>query len=82
MGSSDRSRKGKMWHDIRSFSHVKDDEILLVWCVYLTCRVMINMYREYKAVITILTHIRIIVMFDHEKDTTIINYPVKLMVEG
>ena len=39
-------------------------------------------YMEFKAVITILTHIRIIVMFDHEKDTTIINYPVKLMVEG
>ena len=78
MGFSDRSRKGKMWHDMRSFSHVKDDEILLVWCVYLTCCVVINMY---KAVITILTHIRIIVMFDHEKDTTIINYSIKLMVE-
>ena len=71
-----------MWRDMRSFSHVKNVEILLVWCVYLTYYVMINMYREYKAVITILTHIRIIVMFDHEKDTIIINSTIKLMVEG
>ena len=42
---------------------------------------MISAYREDKAVITILTHIRIIVMFDHEKDNITPNSsPIKLIV--
>ena len=68
---------------MRSFSHVKDDEILLVRCVYLTCRVMINMYREYKAVITIFAPIRIILMLDHEKVYITTNSsPIRLIVGG
>ena len=41
------------------------------------------MYREYRAVITIFTPIRIIVMLDHEKvDITTNSSPIKLIVGG
>ena len=41
------------------------------------------MHREYRAVITIFTPIRIIVMLDHEKvDITTNSSPIKLIVGG
>ena len=50
-----------------TFSHVKEGVILLMWWVYLPRCGVINIYREYRAVITICAPIRIIVMLDHEK---------------
>ena len=41
--------------------------MLLIWCVYLPCCVVISIYMEYRAIITILVPIRVIVRFDHEK---------------
>ena len=67
---------------MRAFSCVKDRKILLIWCVCFAHCAVISIYKDNRALTTILTPIKIIVMFDHEKDTTIINYPVKLMVEG
>ena len=63
-GFRDRSNKGKMCNDMSAFSRVKEGEILLIWWVY--C-VVISMYREYRAVITVFAPIKIIVMLDHEK---------------
>lgn len=78
----DRSRRGKMCDDMRAFSCVKDGKILLIWCVSFAHCVVISIYKDNRALTTILTPIKIIVMFDHEKDTIIINSTIKLMVEG
>lgn len=44
---------------------------------------MINIYKEYRAVITMFTPIKIIVMLDHEKvDITTNNSPIRLIVGG
>lgn len=44
---------------------------------------MISIYKEYRAVITIFTPIKIIVMLDHEKvDITTNNSPIRLIVGG
>ena len=58
-----------MWRAIRAFSCVKDG----VWCVYLLRCVVISIYREYKAVITMLVPLKIMVKFDHEKDDITMN---------
>ena len=48
-------------------------------CIYLGA--IMSVYREYKAVITILIPMRIMVVFDHERaDNTIHNSPVRLIV--
>lgn len=71
-----------MWSDMRVFSCVKDGEIL-IWCVYLPLWVIVSKYREYKASITILIPIRIIMMFDYEMDDiTTNNHLIKLIVGG
>ena len=50
-------------------------------CIYLCA--MMSVYREYKAVITILIPMRIMVVFDHERgDNTVYNSPVRLIVGG
>lgn len=72
-----------MCNDMSAFSRVKEGEILLMWQVYFPRWVIISMYREYRAVITIFTPIRIIVMLDHEKvDITTNSSPIKLIVGG
>lgn len=56
---------------------------LLTWYVYLPLCVIISMYIEYKAVITISIPIRIKVIYDHDKDDiSTNNSPVRLIVEG
>lgn len=50
---------------MRAFSSANDGLILLILRVYLSHCVMVNIYREYRAVI-ILIAIKIMVMFDHE----------------
>lgn len=68
---------------MRPFSRMDDGLILLIEFVYLPCCAMINIYREYKAVITIVIPIRIMVTFDHEKDDTTTNSsPISLIVGG
>lgn len=52
-GFKDRSRRGRMGKDMRAFSHVKDGEILFMWCVYLPHCVVMTIYKEYRAAITI-----------------------------
>ena len=57
--------------------------ILLIWQVYLPSCVVINIYREYRVVMTILTLIRIMVTLDYEKDDiTANNSLIKLIVGG
>ena len=56
-----------MCNDIRAFSCMKEGVILLIWWVCLPRCVVISMYREYRAVITVFAPIKIIVMLDHEK---------------
>ena len=72
-GFRDRSNKGKMCNDIRAFSCMKEGVILLIWWVCLPRCVVISMYREYRAIITVFAPIRIIVMLDHEKVDITIN---------
>ena len=79
-GFKDESRRGRMGNDMRAFSHVKDGEILFMWCVYLPHCVVMSIYKEYRAAHTILIPIKIIAMFDHEKDTTTNSSPIKLIV--
>ena len=81
-GFKDRNRRGRMGKDMRAFSHVKDGEILSIWCVYLPHCVAMSIYKEYRAVITILIPIKIIAMFDHEKDIATASSPIKLIVGG
>ena len=62
---------------------MKEGVILLIWCVYLQHCIVISIYREYKAVITMLAPIKIMVIFDHEKDDISTNNPLtRLMVGG
>lgn len=78
-----RSSRGRMCNDMSAFSRVKEGEMLLMWWVYFPRWVIISMYREYRAVITIFIPIRIIVMLDHEKvDITTNSSPIKLIVGG
>ena len=77
------SRRGKMCDDMRAFSCVKDGKILLIWCVCVAHCVVISIYKDNRALTTILTPIKIIVMFDHEKDNITPNSsPIKLIVGG
>ena len=72
-----------MCNDIRAFSCMKEGVILLIWWVCLPRCVVISMYREYKAVITIFAPIRIILMLDHEKvDITTNSSLIRLIVGG
>lgn len=83
MGFKDRSSSGMMCRAIRACSRVKEGVRLLIWCVCLPRCVMISMYREYRAVITMFVPIRMMVRFDHEKaDITTSNSPIRLMVGG
>ena len=66
-GFRDSSDRGKMCNDMRAFSHLKDSVILLIWWVYLPRCVVISMYRECGAIITVFAPIKIVVMLDHEK---------------
>lgn len=43
---------------------------------------MMSMYREYKAVITILIPIRVIVIVNHEKDAITTNSPPNRLMAG
>ena len=81
-GFKDRSRRCRMGNDMRAFSHVKDGEIQFMWCVYLPHCVVMGIYKEQRAAITILILIKIIAMFDHEKDITTNSSPIKLIVGG
>ena len=79
-GFSGRSREVKYEVLMRAFSCVEDCKMLLMWCVYLPCYIMISMYMEYKAGITVLIPIRVIVIVDHEKDAITTNSPpIRLM---
>ena len=72
-----------MCNDMSAFSCVKEGEMLLIWWVYFPCCVVISMYREYRAVITIFSPNRIIVILDHEKvDITTNSSPIRLIVGG
>ena len=72
-----------MCNDMSAFSRVKEGEMLLMWWVYFPRWVMISIYREYRAVITMFTPIKIIVVLDHEKvDITTNNSPIRLIVGG
>ena len=81
-GFKDRSRRGRMGYDMRAFSHVKDGEIQFMWCAYFPHCVVMSIYKEYRAAITIRIPIKIIAMFDHEKDITTNSSPIKLRVGG
>lgn len=82
-GFRDRSNRGRICNDMSAFSRVKDGEMLLMWWVYFPRWVMISIYKEYKAVITMFAPIRIIVVLDHEKvDITTNNSPIRLIVGG
>ena len=52
-GFKDRSRRCRMGNDVKAFSHVKNGEILFIWCVYLPHCVVMSIYKEYRAAITI-----------------------------
>lgn len=68
---------------IRAFSRVADGIILLMCCDSLPRCVIMIMYIEYKAVISILRPVKIIVNIDHENDDKIIsNSPIRLIVGG
>lgn len=83
LGFSDRSRSGRMWRARRTFCRVKEGIILLMWCVRLPRCVVISMYIEYRAVITMLLPIKMIVRFDPEKvDMTMKSPPIRLIVGG
>lgn len=83
LGFKDRSSRGKICNDIRAFSRVKEGVILLMWWVCLPRCVVISIYREYRAVITMFTPIRIIVALDHEKaDIITSSSPIRLIVGG
>ena len=83
LGFSDRSWRGRMWRATRAFSRAKEGVILLIWCVCLLRCVVISMYIEYRAVITMLVPIKIMVKFDHEKvDITTNSSPIRLIVGG
>ena len=72
-----------MCNDMSAFSCVKEGEMLLIWWVYFPCCVVISMYREYRAVITIFSPNKIIVILDHEKvDITTNSSPIRLTVGG
>ena len=77
LGFNDRSKRCKMW---RGYEGIFSCEW---WWVYLPHCVTINMYSEYKVVITMLIPMRIMVIFDHEKDvTTTKSSPIRLIVRG
>ena len=83
LGFSDKSRRGGMGRAIRAFSHVKKGVILLIWCVYLPRCVIISIHIEYRAVITMLVPIKIMIKFDHEKiDITTNSSPIRVIVGG
>ena len=67
---------------MKAFSHVKNGEILFIWCLYLPHCVVMSIYKEYRAAITIWIPIKIIAAFDHEKDITTNSSPIKLIVGG
>ena len=81
LSSSSNSRRGKMCDAMRAFSCVKDGKILLMRCVCFAHCVVISIYKDNRALTTIITPIKIIVMFDHEKDNITPNSsPIKLIV--
>lgn len=68
---------------MRVFSRVKEGMRLLMWYVYLPRWVVISIYREYRAVITMLVPIRIMDMEDQENvDITTNSSPIRLIVGG
>ena len=68
---------------INIFSRVNDGVRLLMWWGVFPRCVMINIYIEYRAVISMLIPMKIIVKFDHVNDDMMIaSSPIKLMVGG
>lgn len=68
---------------MRVFSRVKEGVRLLIWYVCLPRCVVISIYREYRAVITMLVPMRIIDIEDHENvDITTNSSPIRLIVGG
>lgn len=83
LGLMDRRSRGVRCMAMRVFSRVKEGVRLLMWYVCLPRWVVISMYMEYRAVITILTPIRRMDMEDHENvDITTNSSPMRLIVGG
>ena len=62
---------------------MKDGLTFFMWCVCLPRCVVINMYREYRAVMMMFTPIRMIVVLDHENEVITTNSsPIRLIVGG
>lgn len=83
LGLIDRRSRGVRCIVMRVFSRVKEGIRLLMWYVCLPRWVVMSMYREYRAVITMLVPIRIIDMEDQENvDITTNSSPIRLIVGG
>lgn len=83
LGFSISRNKGSKCMSIRLFSRVNDGLMLLIWCVNLPRWVVMSIYSEYRAVISIFNPIRMIVVFDQEnEDSTMRISPIRLMVGG
>lgn len=65
------------------FSRVKEGARLLIWCVCLPRWVIINIYREYRAVIMMLVPMRAMDIEDHENVAITTNSsPIRLIDGG
>lgn len=65
------------------FSRVKEGMRLLMWCVCFPRWVVISIYREYRAVMTMLVPMRVMEMEDHENVVITTNSsPIRLIVGG
>lgn len=68
---------------ISVFSRVKEGRRLLMWCVCFPRWVIMSMYREYRAVMTMLAPMRVMEMEDHENVAITTNSsPIRLIVGG
>lgn len=72
-----------MWRAMREFSRVNVGVMLLIWYGGFPRCVVINMNRVYRAVISMLRPVRMIVKLDQEKVDRIMNSsPTRLIVGG
>lgn len=74
---------GDICINISIFSRVKEGFMLIMWEVSIPRCVVINMCREYRAVINMFSPVKIMVICDQEnEDITTNNSPIKLMEGG
>lgn len=83
LGLIDRSSSGRRCIVISVCSRVKEGVRLLVWCVCFPRWVVISIYREYRAVMTMLVPMRAMETEDHENVAITTNSsPIRLIVGG